>query len=64
MDRRAFIGTLTGGLIAAPLVTEAEWVEKVWRVGVLNEGFAARVDRMLGAIRWDFKSTGISRAGT
>ena len=58
MDQRAFIGTLTGGLIAAPLVTEAEWVEKVWRVGFLNEGFAARFDRMLGAIRLGLQEHG------
>ena len=38
MDRRAFIGTLTGGLLAAPLAAEAQPVGKVWRIGVL--GFA------------------------
>jgi hypothetical protein len=58
MDQRAFIGTLTGGLIAAPLVTEAQWAEKVWRVGFLNEGFGSRFDRMLGAIRLGLQEHG------
>ena len=35
MDRRAFIGTLTGGLLAAPLAAEAQPAGKVFRVGVL-----------------------------
>jgi hypothetical protein len=30
MDRRAFIGSLAGGLLAAPLATEA------WQVGYLE----------------------------
>ncbi len=35
MDRRAFIGSLAGGLLAAPLAAEAQQVGKVYRVGVL-----------------------------
>jgi len=35
MDRRLFIGTVAGGLLAAPLATEAQPVAKVARVGVL-----------------------------
>jgi putative ABC transport system substrate-binding protein len=38
MDRRAFIGTLTGGLLAAPLAAEAQKSEKMARVGVLGVG--------------------------
>jgi ABC-type uncharacterized transport system substrate-binding protein len=34
MDRRAFIGTLTGSLLAAPLATDAQQADKVWRVGL------------------------------
>jgi len=34
MDRRAFIGTLTGSLLAAPLATDARQADKVWRVGL------------------------------
>src|SRR5712691_2915245 len=35
MDRREFIGTLAGGLLAAPFVTEAQQSKKIPRVGVL-----------------------------
>jgi len=35
MDRRAFIGTLAGGLLAAPLAAEAQPAGKVYRVGNL-----------------------------
>jgi len=33
MDRRAFLGTLAGGLLAAPLAAEAQKAGKVWRIG-------------------------------
>jgi len=36
MDRRAFIGTLTGGLLAAPLVAEAQRAGTVPRIGYLG----------------------------
>jgi putative ABC transport system substrate-binding protein len=36
MDRRAFIGTLAGGLLAAPLAAEAQQADKVVRVGFLD----------------------------
>jgi putative ABC transport system substrate-binding protein len=35
MDRRAFLGALAGGLLAAPLAAEAQPAGKVYRVGVL-----------------------------
>src|SRR5258708_4099580 len=38
MERRAFIGTLTGGLLAAPLVAEAQPAGKMARVGILGIG--------------------------
>jgi putative ABC transport system substrate-binding protein len=38
MDRRAFIGTLVGGLLAAPLAAEAQPAGKVYRIGVLYPG--------------------------
>ena len=41
MDRRAFIGTLAGGLLAAPLAAEGQQAGKVGRVGILgNENSA------------------------
>jgi putative ABC transport system substrate-binding protein len=36
MERRAFVGALTGGLLAAPLVAQAQQASKVPRVGVLT----------------------------
>jgi ABC-type uncharacterized transport system substrate-binding protein len=36
MDRRLFLGTLTGGLLAAPLAAEAQPSGRVARVGILS----------------------------
>jgi putative ABC transport system substrate-binding protein len=36
MDRRAFIGTVAGGLLAAPLAAEAQQAGKVHRIGILT----------------------------
>jgi len=36
VDRRAFIGALAGGLLAAPLAAEAQQAAKVWRIGLLD----------------------------
>jgi putative ABC transport system substrate-binding protein len=46
MDRRAFIGTLTGGLLAAPLAAEAQLAAKAPLIGTLDYGApdAARLD--------------------
>jgi putative tryptophan/tyrosine transport system substrate-binding protein len=38
MDRRTFIGTLTGGLLTAPLAAGAQQASKVWRIGLLDYG--------------------------
>ena len=38
MDRRAFLGNLAGGLLAAPLTAEAQPAVKIPRVGVLRPG--------------------------
>jgi ABC-type uncharacterized transport system substrate-binding protein len=38
VDRRAFIGTLTGSLLAAPLAAEAQPTGKVPRIGFLFSG--------------------------
>ena len=38
MDRRAFLGTLAGGLLAAPLAAEAQQAGKLSTVGVLSIG--------------------------
>jgi putative ABC transport system substrate-binding protein len=36
MDRRAFVGTLAGGLLAAPFAAEAQPAGKVWRIGLIS----------------------------
>jgi putative tryptophan/tyrosine transport system substrate-binding protein len=41
-DRRAFLGTLAGGLLAAPLAAQAQPAGKVWKLGYLDQGAAAR----------------------
>jgi ABC-type uncharacterized transport system substrate-binding protein len=38
MERRSFIGTLTGGLLAAPLAAHAQSLGKVYRIGILSLG--------------------------
>src|SRR5262245_9146286 len=40
MDRRTFLGTLTGALIAAPIAGEAQSADKVYRLGYLSIGGA------------------------
>ena len=41
MDRRTFIGTLTGGLLAAPLAAEGQQAAKIARIGYLSPNLAA-----------------------
>jgi putative tryptophan/tyrosine transport system substrate-binding protein len=36
MNRRSFIGTLAGGLLAVPLAAEAQTAGKVYRIGILG----------------------------
>jgi putative ABC transport system substrate-binding protein len=43
IDRRAFIGTLAGALVAAPLTAETQGQAKVPRVGVLGPGTATEM---------------------
>jgi len=38
MDRRVFLGTMAGGLLAAPLAAEAQPAVKIPRVGLLRPG--------------------------
>src|SRR5579864_3492390 len=42
MPRRAFLATVTGGVLAAPLVARAQQAGKVWKLGYLDQGAAAR----------------------
>jgi len=38
ISRRAFIGSVAGGLLAAPLAAEAQKAGKVWRIGLFHVG--------------------------
>jgi putative ABC transport system substrate-binding protein len=46
IDRRAFLGTLAGGLLAAPLAAEAQTAGKVPRVGYLSPGSSSDSARL------------------
>src|SRR5258705_2495355 len=56
MERRTFISVLSGSLLAAPLVAEAQQAGEVWRVGVLSSGShsataGARIDEFKQGLR-------------
>ena len=38
IDRRAFLGTLAGGLLAAPLAVRGQQASRVYRIGYLLFG--------------------------
>ena len=58
MDRRAFIGTLTGGLLAAPLAAEAQQTGTVYRVGILETRSAVLNATNLDAFRRALRGLG------
>jgi len=58
MERRAFIGTLTGGLLAAPLAAEAQQAAKVWRIGYLGPGSASGQVNRMDALRSGLRELG------
>ena len=49
--RRAFLGTLAGGLIAAPLASQAQQTGKVPRIGWLSPGSATSDETFLASFR-------------
>jgi putative ABC transport system substrate-binding protein len=50
MNRRKFIGTVTGGLLAAPLAAEAQTAGRVHRVGYLSGGAGQSDDELERAL--------------
>src|SRR6266849_5039206 len=62
MNRRAFIGTLAGGLLAAPLVAQAQPAAppsgRLWRVGILFQADTGRGGTYLEAILQGFRDLG------
>ncbi len=58
MDRRAFIGTLAGGLLAAPLAAGAQQAGKVYRIGFLGNSTAALEANLVGPFREGLRDLG------
>ncbi len=58
MDRRAFIGSLAGGLLAAPLAAEAQPAGKVPRIGFLSATSPADRPHLLDAFRHRLRELG------
>ena len=50
MDRRVFIGALTGGLLAAPLAVEAQPAGKVYRIGVIVTAAPNETEHVIKAL--------------
>ncbi len=65
MDRRTFIGTVAGGLLAAPLVGEAQPTGKIYRVGLVfttspvsRDGRARSCPPPLQSVRAELRALG------
>jgi hypothetical protein len=58
MERRAFIGTMTGVLVAAPLAAEAQQPGKVARIGFLTTPSATAASYYLEAFREGLRELG------
>ena len=64
IDRRAFIGTLAGGFLAAPLAAEAQPAGKVYRVGILtNKASDPAEARLWQAFRLGLRERGWIEGG-
>jgi putative tryptophan/tyrosine transport system substrate-binding protein len=58
MDRRVFLGTVVGGLLAAPLAAEAQQPVKVARIGVLAPGSPTSSPQLREAFRQQLRELG------
>ena len=58
MDGARFLGTLAGGLLAAPLAAEAQTVGKVWRIGRLSPSLRETDAPLLDAFRKGMREFG------
>ncbi|PYM53149.1 MAG: ABC transporter substrate-binding protein, partial [Candidatus Rokuibacteriota bacterium] len=56
--RRAFLGTLAGSLLAAPLAAAAQPAGKVYRIGYLTAGSVTANPRVLEAFRQGLRELG------
>jgi putative ABC transport system substrate-binding protein len=58
MDRRAFLGTLAGGLLAAPIAAEAQRAGKVPHIGVIGTATSSLMSVWLTAFREGLRERG------
>src|SRR6266850_1873410 len=58
MDRRGFIGALAGGLFAAPLVTAAQPIAKVYRIGFLVTATSTETGHLFKALSEGLRELG------
>ena len=58
MERRAFLATLAGGFLGAPLAVGAQQPGKVWRIGYLDQGSAARSTAYVDGLRQGLRDLG------
>lgn len=58
MNRRVFLSAVTGGLLAAPRVAQAQQAGKVWRIGYLDQGSAARSEAYVDGLRQGLRDLG------
>jgi len=58
MNRRSFIGTVTAGLLAAPLAAEAQPAGKVYQIGYLSASSGTSNPRNLEAFRQGLRELG------
>jgi hypothetical protein len=58
MDRRAFLGTLAGGLLAAPLAVEAQPPGKVRRIGYFDGASPSTNPELNDAFRGQMRQLG------
>ena len=58
ISRRAFLGTLTGSLLAAPLAAEAQQTGKVYRIGYLSASSSTTGRTVIEAFRQGLRELG------
>ena len=58
ISRRAFVGSLIGGLLAAPLAAEAQQAGKVYRLGFLGSASAVQMAREVDGMRQGLRELG------
>ncbi len=61
IDRRTFLGTLVGGLLAAPLAAEGQQAGKAYRIGILSSTDPARPNENYVTFRERLRELGWSQ---